>query len=204
MPEPTFAETRVARTRGDDPLRVLVLTGSVREGRFGPVPARWITRQADSRPGIEAELVDLADVRLPMEMPMSDENVPQAANWLGAKLDSADAVVVVTPVYNRGYPAPLKNAIDWFHHEWAAKPVGFVSYGGRTGGVEAVEQLRTVFIELKAMTIRNVLSFPDYWDAFTDTGEPVDRPRSEAAAEDFLTQVTWWGRALRAARQVTS
>lgn len=50
-------------------------------------------------------------------------------------------MIIVTPVYNRGYPASLKNAIDWFDSEWAATPVGFVSCGGRTGGIEAVEQL---------------------------------------------------------------
>ena len=142
-----------------------------------------------------------ADAPLPLVLPESDENPPPVVVGLGRKLAAADAVVVVTPVYNRGYPASLKSAIDWFHDEWAATPVGFVSYGGRTGGVEAVEQLRTVFVELHTMTIRYVLSFPDFWKGFTDDGEPLDPHRCAAAADGFLDQLTWWARALRAARR---
>lgn len=183
------------------PLRVLVIVGSVREGRFGPVPAHWIARHAAQRPDLEVHVTDLAEDPLPLVLPESDENLPQAVTALGRQLTAADAVVVVTPVYNRGYPASLKNAIDWFHDEWAATPVGFVSYGGRTGGVEAVEQLRTVFVELHTMTIRNVLSFPDFWDEFTDAGQPVDPQRCAVAADGFLDQLTWWARALRAARR---
>jgi len=190
-----------ARSHDDDPLRLLVLVGSVREGRFGPVPARWIAGVADTRPDIEAQLVDLAEITLPVVLPESDKNLPESVTRLGTQISAADAVVVVTPVYNRGYPASLKNAIDWFHDEWAATPVGFVSYGGRTGGVEAVEQLRTVFVELRTMTIRDVLSFPDFWEAFADSDSPADQAGSEAAAEGFLTQLTWWARALRAARR---
>ena len=196
----TPTETARADSPGD-PIRALVIVGSVREGRFGPVPAHWVAHHAAARPDLEVDVVDLAEDPLPLVLPESDENLPSAVAGLGQKLAAADAVVVVTPVYNRGYPASLKNAIDWFHDEWAATPVGFVSYGGRTGGVEAVEQLRTVFVELHTMTIRNVLSFPDFWEAFTDAGELVDPVRGRAAADGFLDQLTWWARALRAARR---
>src|SRR5699024_7363466 len=104
-----------ARSHDDDPLRLLVLVGSVREGRFGPVPARWIAGVADTRPDSEVQLVDLAEITLPVVLPETDENLPERVIRLGAQMSGADDVVVVTPVYNRGYPASLKNAIDWFH-----------------------------------------------------------------------------------------
>lgn len=188
-------------TSTETPLRVLVIVGSIREGRFGPVPAHWFARHAADRPDLEVHVVDLAENPLPMVLSDGDGNLPPVVTDVGRELAAADAVVVVTPVYNRGYPASLKNAIDWFHDEWAATPVGFVSYGGRTGGVEAVEQLRTVFVELHTMTIRNVLSFPDFWEHFTDAGRPVDPRHTAAAADGFLDQLTWWARALREARR---
>src|SRR5699024_4570209 len=97
-----------ARSHDDDPLRLLVLVGSVREGRFGPVPARWIAGVADTRPDIEVQLVDLAEITLPVVLPESDKNLPESVTRLGTQISAADAVVVVTPVYNRGYPASLR------------------------------------------------------------------------------------------------
>lgn len=195
----TFNET----THNDqDPVRLLVLTGSTRQDRFGPVPARWVAERAAQRADIDVDVVDLAKAALPVVLAGDDEHAPLPADVtdLGRRIEAADAVVIVTPVYNRGYPASLKNAIDWFHDEWAATPVGFVSYGGRTGGVEAVEQLRTVFVELGTMTIRNVLSFPNFWEHFTDHGAPANPAAMAGAATAFYDQLTWWAHALRTAR----
>ena len=194
--------TDTSTQEGRSPVRVLVLIGSTRQDRFGPVPAQWAAEQASKRADIEVDVVDLAEPPLPVVMAGDDEHAPFPAevSALSRRLAAADAVVIVTPVYNRGYPASLKNAIDWFHAEWAATPVGFVSYGGRTGGVEAVEQLRTVFVELGTMTIRNVLSFPNFWEYFTDDGAPADPAAMAGAATAFYDQLAWWAKALRTAR----
>ncbi len=145
--------------------------------------------------------MDLLEERLPDILGGNDESAPRpaAVQALAPRLAAADAFVVVTPVYNRGYPAALKNAIDWFFHEWSAKPVGYVSYGGVGGGLHAVEQLRLVFNEVHATSIRNSLSFANYWDRFDDAGRPVDGG-AEVAAKEFLDQLAWWGHALREAR----
>lgn len=182
-------------------VRVLVMIGSTRNDRFGPIPAAWAAEQARARDDIDLDVADLAELDLPVVLQGEDDApAPNSVLSLGRRLDAADAVVVVTPVYNRGYPASLKNAIDWFGTEWAATPIGFVSYGGRTGGIEAVEQLRTVFVELGTMTIRHVLSFPNFWERFGDDGAPSDSASMTAAATDFYDQLTWWARALRASR----
>ncbi|WP_369822129.1 NADPH-dependent FMN reductase [Saccharomonospora sp. CUA-673] len=109
-------------------------------------------------------------------------------------------MVVVTPEYNHSYPAPLKAAIDYFHDEWRTKAVGFVAYGGMGGGLRAVEHLRTVFAELHAMTVRDTVSFHNFWDRFDDDGTPRDAESTAAAAKGMLNQLDWWGRALRDAR----
>lgn len=187
---------------GQQPVRVLVLIGSTRQDRFGPVPAQWAAERAEQRADIDLDVVDLAEARLPAVLAGDDEHAPVPADVtdLGERIDAADAVVIVTPVYNRGYPASLKNAIDWYHDEWSATPVGFVSYGGRTGGVEAVEQLRTIFVELGTMTIRNVLSFPNFWEHFDEDGRPQAPEAMAGAATAFYDQLLWWARALRAAK----
>src|SRR5918998_5196989 len=109
-----------------------VIVGSVREGPFGPVVAGWFVGQAKQRDDVSVDVIDLADTPIP------------STNY-SSRIGAADAFVVVTPEYNHGYPGPLKTAIDSVGREWQAKPVGFVSYGGLSGGLRAVEQLRVVF-----------------------------------------------------------
>ncbi|MER6142838.1 NAD(P)H-dependent oxidoreductase [Streptomyces sparsogenes] len=187
----------------DSPLRVAVLVGSTRDGRFGPVVARWMAGHIAQREDMDADVVDLVETPVPTVMPAfgqrpSDEDVA----LLGAvtpRLAAADAFVVVTPEYNHSYPAPLKNAIDWHNPQWHAKPVAFVSYGGISGGLRAVEHLRGVLAELHAVTIRNTVSFHNYGDKFDADGKPLD-PECDAAAKSLLDQLTWWGLALRDAR----
>ena len=89
---------------------------------------------------------------------------------LRIRLAEADGFVVVTPEYNRSYPASLKKAIDQYNVEWRAKPVAFVSYGGISGGLRAVEHLRNVFAELHAVTVRTAVCVSELWKHFDHTG----------------------------------
>ena len=107
----------------------------------------------------------------------------------------------MTPEYNHGYPGYLKTAVDSVVQEWEAKPVGFVSYGGLSGGSRAVQQLRTVFAELQAVTVREQVVLSGVWDRFDDAGRLVDPERYERAAATMLDQLSWWGSTLRTARR---
>jgi NAD(P)H-dependent FMN reductase len=186
-----------------DRLQVAVIVGSTREGRFGPVVADWVLGHAKQHGEMEVDLIDLAAHPLPTVLPAfgtipSDEIIRQ----LGAvtpRLEAADAFIVVTPEYNHSFPAPLKNLIDWHNQQWHAKPVAFVSYGGVSGGLRAVEALRLVFAEVHAITIRNTVSFYNYGDKFDQEGKAVD-PDSETAAKALLDQLAWWGHATRDAK----
>lgn len=120
---------------------------------------------------------------------------------LRAQLGEADAFVVVTPEYNHGYPAALKELIDSAGEEWYAKPVAFVSYGGVSGGLRAVEQLRQVFAELHVVSIRDSVSFQNAWQQFDANGCPADPDRSSAQMSRMLAKLHWWAIALRSARE---
>ncbi|MFS8199583.1 NADPH-dependent FMN reductase [Streptomyces sp. CWNU-52B] len=184
-------------------LKVAVIAGSNREGRFGPVVADWLLGRLRERDDVTVEVVDTADAGLPTALSFSPS--PEVAAELAKvtpKLAAADAFVVLTPEYNHSFPASLKALIDWHVQEWRAKPVGFVSYGGVSGGLRAVEQLRQVFAELHAVTVRDTVSFHNAGAAFDDEGRHRDPAAPDAAAKAMLDQLVWWASALRDAKAV--
>ncbi|WP_411078916.1 NADPH-dependent FMN reductase [Streptomyces sp. cmx-18-6] len=190
-----------APTTSPAPLKVAVILGSNREGRFGPIVVDWFLKRAARYEGIETDLVDVATADLPVALSFSPAPDDAArVEAVSARLAAADAFVVVTPEYNHSFPAPLKNLIDWHRAEWQAKPVAFVSYGGRSGGLRAVEQLRQVFAELHTVSVRDAVSFHNAGVLFDDAGDHRDPAEADAAAKELLDQLVWWGNALRNAR----
>jgi NAD(P)H-dependent FMN reductase len=177
--------------------RIAIVIGSTREGRFGPTVAQWLHTQAIGRGDMAVDLIDLAETGLP-EVLTAEE--PPVVTRLGERLRVADAFVVVTPEYNHGYPAALKTAIDWYQEEWHAKPVAFASYGGGSGGSRAVEQLRQVFAEVHATTVRDALGFVNAWEAFGADHQPLQAPTWEKRAQVMLDRLAWWSEALKEAR----
>ena len=109
--------------------------------------------------------------------------------------------MVITPEYNHSYPASIKNLVDWHFSQWQAKPVGFVSYGGVSGGLRAVEHLRGVFAELHAVTVRDQVSFANYWELLGEDGGLAGSEAADAAAKTLLGQLDWWARSLKEARE---
>jgi NAD(P)H-dependent FMN reductase len=169
------------------PFQLAVIIGSTRKGRLGPAVAAWFTDQAALRADIAVDLIDLAD---------------DTAS-VGPRLAAADAFVVVTPEYNHSFPAPLKQVIDAFSAEWRAKPAAFVSYGGISGGLRAVEQLRQVFAELHVVTIRDTVSLHGVWSHVGPDGRLIEDAARSGAARAMLQRLVWWARALQTARLAT-
>ncbi|MFH5206657.1 NADPH-dependent FMN reductase [Antrihabitans sp. NCIMB 15449] len=181
---------------GPGRLRLEVIIGSVRAGRKGPKVAEWFLRQASEATEFDVGVLDLATAELPDNL-VVDAHVEAFRGCL----DAADAFVVVTPEYNHGYPGALKTAFDNAKFEWRAKPVGFVSYGGMSGGLRATEQLRLVVAELHMVSIRETVSLHQVRKAFDADGELIDGAAFDAAAR-LLAQLAWWATMLRAARTV--
>lgn len=186
-------------------LKLQVIIGSTRKGRFSEKPARWIFEELKKKEGVEAELIDLRDWPLPFfNEPVSPslnegnyEN--QLATKWAKKIGDADGYIIVTPEYNHGYSAVLKNAIDYVYKEWNKKPVAFVSYGGIAGGTRAVQQLRQVAIELQMVPIRAGVHVPLYWNQLDEQGN-LKTEAYEKNAQTMFDQLLWWAKVLHQAR----
>jgi NAD(P)H-dependent FMN reductase len=199
------------------PLNIKIILGSTREGRFGDKPAHWIlgelqkyaTEKKDGGAAITTELLDLRDYPLPFfNEPMSPSMIkepyanPAVQKWT-AKIAEGDAFIIVTPEYNHGYPAVLKNALDYVYKEWNRKAVGFVGWGS-AGGARSIQQLRQVAIELQMAPIRASIHIPvqvymaimkENVPASPELFEPVN-----ATKDTFIEQLIWWASALKTAR----
>jgi NAD(P)H-dependent FMN reductase len=184
-------------------LNVAILIGSTRPGRKAEDVARWVHGIAAKRTDATFEVVDIAA----FELPLLDEPVPPSMGryskphtkaW-AAKIQPFDAFVFVTPEYNHGTSAALKNALDYLYREWNDKAAAFVGYGS-AGGTRAVEQLRLVMGELQIADVRGqvALSLHTDFENFT-----VFKPAAhhEKTVTAMLDQLIAWGGALKALRE---
>ncbi|WP_405489310.1 NADPH-dependent FMN reductase [Nocardia sp. NBC_00511] len=178
----------------DTPLRLEVIVGSVRPKRFAPVVADWFLKRARAADAFDVGVIDLIDTPLPVDL---TENPTVTA--FQERIAAADAFVAITSEYNHGYPASLKTAFDSAKREWRGKPIGFVSYGGLSGGLRAVEQLRQVVAEIHMVSIRETVSFHEAKRKFDAAGETQDGAAIDAA-ERLLRQLAWWATALHTGR----
>lgn len=181
-------------------IHLALLMGSNREGRFCDTVTRWVVKQIARRSEFTLDVLDPLELSLPPRIETEDSAPVRAFR---ERIDRADAFVVVVPEYNHGYPAVIKAMIDHADEEWYAKPVALVSYGGISGGLRAVEQLRLVFAELHAVTIRDTVSFHFARREFDENGEPVHADAVEAAMTTLLDRLAWWANALTQAREST-
>jgi len=180
----------------NEKLKIALIYGSNRPGRLCDKVASWAAVQISARPEFSLDVVDPASP----EARATQSGESLSAEWLRKHIGDADAFVVVTPEYNHGYPAALKSLIDSVGAEWHAKPVAFVSYGGMSGGIRAAEQLRQVFAEMHAVTIRDSVMFPMAWDQFDTDGTLLNPKRAERQMQTVLKRLAWWATALREAR----
>lgn len=178
-------------------LNLALIYGSAREGRFCDTVAGWAESRILRHGNFVLDIIDPALIA--PAQPEHGRPVSMAA--VRQRLARADAFVVVVPEYNHSFPAPLKSLIDAESNAWQAKPVGFVSYGGISGGVRAVEQLRLVFAELHAVGIRNAVGFINAWEQFDDRGMLRNPERADGSMAAMLEQLRWWASALRQARE---
>ncbi len=179
------------------PLRIAIIYGSTREGRFCETVASWLIGELKQSGAFALDVLDPLDLDLP------DRHQAEESSAIRAyleRVDRADGFIVVTPEYNHSFPAALKFLIDTAYSEWKAKPVGFVSYGGISGGLRAVEQLRLVFAELHAVGLRDSVSFTNAWEQFDSTGALKVPEGARKSLAVLVEQLQWWGQTLRAAR----
>lgn len=190
-------------------LKIGVIISSTRPTRFGEIPAQWILEKANERPEIEAEIVDLRDFNLPFfDEVASNAWAPsqnaEAVRWQN-KISEFDGYIFVTAEYNRAITGALKNALDQAYTNWNQKAFGAVGYGS-LGGARAVENLRTIGVELQMVSTRSAVhiaggEFFSVHPGFGGTKTLADIEGSIGpSAKDMLDQLIWWGNAAKAAR----
>ncbi len=179
-------------------LQFAVIIGSNRAGRFGETVGNWFVEQARQFENIDIDVIDIVDIDLPADLgggPKTDA--------FRERMGAADGFIIITPEYNHSFPGYLKHVIDSVKAEWKTKPVAFVSYGGLSGGLRAVEGLRLVFAELHAVTIRDAVSFHQAHSQFDDSGQPKDAANANRTAAYVLDELAWWARTLKVGRDTT-
>jgi NAD(P)H-dependent FMN reductase len=187
---------------------IQVISSTTREGRFSERTARWVIQFLRARDDFDVELIDLREYPLPFfDAPPPAKAGRDYANdevaRLGRTLDRADGFIVLTAEYNHGYPAVLKNAMDWTFPEWQRKPIAFVGWGN-VGGARAIEQLRLVAVEFEMAPLRHAVHvLPDVMVPARLAGHGTDvtacaplEPKLKLLADDLA----WWAAALAAAR----
>lgn len=185
---------------------IAVVLGSTRDGRIGESVAKWFMSIASQRQDLQVELVDLKEWNLPM---FNEPNNPSTGiythehtkRW-SAAIAKYDGYVFVTSEYNHGYPAALKNALDYLYHEWGLKPAAFVSYGGPAGGARVIEQLKLVALDLHLVPVHRSIMIPFVKKALADPNGLPEFQRTTATV--LLDQLVWWANVLRSARQNNS
>lgn len=185
--------------------RLMIIIASTRPGRVGLPVGQWFAAQAEQQGDFDVQVVDLAALNLPF---MDEPNHPRlraythqhTKDW-SAMVDAADAIVLVTPEYNHGYAAPLKNAIDYLMHEWMYKPVGLVSYGGISGGLRAVQMLKPTLSALKMIPLTEAVPISMVSAHFNEQGEFQATDQMHDAAAGMLRALRSWVETLRPALQ---
>jgi NAD(P)H-dependent FMN reductase len=191
---------------------ISVIVGSTRQGRFSEKPAEWILRHLKKRSDVDARLLDLRD----FPMPFFDQPVSPATpgrlpyehevvkKWTAA-IAQSDGFVFVTPEYNYGPAAVLKNAIDWVYPEWNRKAAAFVSYGSALGA-RSVQQLRETAIELQLAPVRSAVHIPvaTLWAHYQGGDVDAGLAALEAPAGRLIDDLLWWTAALKTARASAS
>lgn len=183
-----------------------ILVGTVRAERRTIHVARYVHRLLAQRPGVSTHLWDPLDlpfgnlVRREWEM---TERPPVVDEFVKA-MDQADGFVLVTPEYNYGIPGTLKNLLDHLFDEWNRKPFGFVTTGGIAGGVRAQDQLRQVISGVRAVTVPTAVPVQRVdlnWDV---DGPKADRADWDSRFDRFFSELEWYARALKRAREEPS
>ncbi len=172
---------------------LMVLIASTRPGRVGLPVGMWFDARARAHGGFDVDLADLAEIDLPF---MDEPNHPRlhqythqhTKDW-SARVAAADAFAFVTPEYNYGLPATLKNAIDFLHVEWNYKPVGFVSYGGVSAGTRSVQMTKQVLTPLRMFPTAEAVSIPFVAQFIDDEGEVRANEVMDQAADAMLDEL---------------
>ena len=186
-------------------IKIKVIAGSIRPGRFNIQPATWIAEIAGKTSNLDVELVDLQELDLPFynepkPAMMGNYELEHTKKW-AKTIGEADGFIFVTGEYNHSYTPVLANAINYLNAEWNYKPVSFVSYGSAAGGARAVEHLRGIAGELRMFDLREQVIIPNYFFRIDNEGKYEFSKEEVEAANIVVAELANWANKLKIARE---
>ncbi|HET7360372.1 MAG TPA: NAD(P)H-dependent oxidoreductase [Salinimicrobium sp.] len=180
-----------------------VIIASTRPGRKGPLVADWFLNILKEHREFGVEVLDLKEIGLPF---LDEPNHPRLKQYTkehtkkwSKTIDSGDAFVVVTPEYNYGFPATIKNALDFLYQEWRYKPMAFVSYGGLSGGIRAVQMLKQVVTTLNMVPVTQAVNIP-FFSNHIKEGKFEGNEMLEKSANTMIDELLRWTKAMKTMR----
>jgi NAD(P)H-dependent FMN reductase len=180
-----------------------ILLGSIRKNRESLKAANFIFNALSVSSMVQTEVLDLKSLNIPMmeERLRFGTDPPSSIMKLSASINRADAVVIVTPEYNSGYPGVLKNALDYLKDEYRRKPFGIITVSSAwSGGILCLASLRQVILHLGGVPIPATLPIPMVQDAFDEEGNPRDSKWNQRAKK-FVEELLWFTEALAEQRR---
>ncbi|MBL7893336.1 MAG: NAD(P)H-dependent oxidoreductase [Bacteroidia bacterium] len=173
---------------------ISIISASVRNGRKSNRVAIYFKNYIEENKIATPEIIDLDKYQFPVfnERLKFLKTPSDSILEFAGKIKSADAVLIVTPEYNGGYPAALKNLIDMLYDEWYHKPIGFITVSsGAFGGSQVITSLQFVLWKMKALTVPAMFPVAKVEETFDENGKPLDKVTMDKRAASFMKEVLW-------------
>jgi len=174
--------------------RISIISSSVRAGRKSHLVALYLKSYIEEKGLADTDIIDLNSYKFPLfeERLAFQKEPPKGAVEFAERIKSSDGVIIVTPEYNGGYPASLKNVIDLLYKEWYHKPVAISTVSeGNFGGSQVITSLQFTLWKMKALTVPALLPFPQVSESFDENGVPVNREAIEKRTSVFINELLW-------------
>jgi NAD(P)H-dependent FMN reductase len=173
---------------------ISILSSSVRSGRNSHSVALYFSNYIQENNLATVEILDLKKYNFPLfDERLKFQKSPTAdVISFAEKIKSSDGILIVTPEYNGGYPASLKNAIDLLYDEWHRKPVAISTVSnGNFGGTQVITSLQFTLWKIRAWTVPAMFPVPGINDTFDEKGNPADKPATDKRAASFINELLW-------------
>lgn len=173
---------------------IIILSSSVRTGRNSHRVALYFKNYLESNMLATVGIIDLNEYNFPLfDERLRYQKSPSAEMLdFSEKIKTASGVLIVTPEYNGGYPASLKNAMDLLYDEWHRKPVAISTVSdGSFGGTQVITSLQFSFWKIRAWTVPAMFPVPKVLESFDENGTPADKPSTDKRASNFIRELLW-------------
>jgi NAD(P)H-dependent FMN reductase len=184
--------------------QIAIISASVRTGRNSHRVALFFKKFIEERNLGNVEILDLKEYEFPVfdeRLRLQKDPLPKVVAF-AEKIKSADGVIIITPEYNGGYPASLKNVVDLLYSEWKKKPIAIATVSdGSFGGTQVITSLLFTLWKIGAWVVPAMYPVPNVLEHYDDLGNPVDKELIEKRAATFVRELIW---AIDAARHMAS